>query len=126
MTSRHLPFRFVHRIASADFFYRAIGGAQVGPIDIWAQVFAANCAAGGLFDGRAVIGWNTINAPLLQHLIGAQAKNRSRIYRTTKQCNSPPKMIYLCLHVSIVAQEKLAMQINLAVTQEKIAATMPQ
>lgn len=34
------------------------GVAQVGPIDIGAQVFAAHGAIGGAFDGWAALGWD--------------------------------------------------------------------
>lgn len=48
---------------------RAIRGTQVAPIDIGAQVFAADGAGGGFFDFRATIGRYLPDAvfPLTNH-----------------------------------------------------------
>lgn len=44
------------------------GGAQIGPVDIRAKVFAADGARGGFFNGRAVLGGNAAANPVADHL----------------------------------------------------------
>jgi len=53
--SRCLLVGFGRRVAGADF-YIAIRGAQIGPIDIGPQVFAADLPASGALNGWASLG----------------------------------------------------------------------
>lgn len=41
-----------------------VGGAEVGPVDVWAHGFAAHFPTGELLNGRAVLGWNSSGEPL--------------------------------------------------------------
>lgn len=43
---------------SGSLFLVAVGGAEIGPVDIGAEVFAADSAFGGALDGWAAFGWN--------------------------------------------------------------------
>ncbi len=63
MTSRRLLVGFGRRGVGADFQI-AIGGAQVGPIDIGAKVFAADGASGHALDGNAAVKRNAAINPL--------------------------------------------------------------
>lgn len=58
----------MYSLISGGLFRRAVGAAQATPIDVGAQVFAADGAAGGALDGRAVLGRNAAGAgrPLRQ------------------------------------------------------------
>lgn len=43
---------------------RAVGRAQIAPIDIGAKILAADSAAGGALDHRAALGWDASGKPL--------------------------------------------------------------
>lgn len=53
-TSRGL-LHGLRRLATARFQI-AVGGAQVLPVDVWTQLFAADGATCGSLDGRAALG----------------------------------------------------------------------
>lgn len=56
----------------------AVGGSEICPIDIRPEVFAANGAVGGPFDGRAAFGGHTLDAvpPLADHHLLYQKRTR--------------------------------------------------
>lgn len=62
--SRGLLGGFGRRIASADLWYVAISGAQVGPVDLWSHFFAADGAIGQALDAWAVLNWHAGGLPL--------------------------------------------------------------
>ena len=55
---RNARLRACLSVASGSLFQIARAVAEVGPIDIGAQVFAAHGAIGGAFDGWAALGWD--------------------------------------------------------------------
>ena len=61
--------RLISRCLLVGLLNRAIGGAQVSPIDVRAQGFAADGAAGGALDFDAALGGHLLYAisPLTQH-----------------------------------------------------------
>lgn len=83
---------------SSGLFGLAIGAAQVGPIDIRAQVFAAHCALCDALNFRAALGWNgPVTTKPLAWQGGMDAKRFSQCCATAHCVNC---LLYSCYIIS--------------------------
>lgn len=113
---------FGRRGVGADCW--AIGGAQVGPVDIRSQILTPHRSSGGPLDLWAILSGDTGPSPLLKRLIGVQIKRLLRGHKAAQAINGSLYVECFGSHLGSITQEKLAMQAILAVTPEIIAATI--
>lgn len=110
------------RISNSLLF--AAGSPQIAPIDIGAQFFASDSALRGPLDRGAVLRRHTRFFPLLDGLVARNPEDLTGCRQATEHSDC---LVYWCgcvTHRRTVLQEKLAMQVFLAMTQENIAGML--
>ena len=105
-------------------FGGAVGCAEVGPVHIGAEILAADSTVRGLFDFRAILGRNARLAPCLDGLIGFHAQRFLGGFQATHELDGLVEMFGSLIHGATVPQENLAVQSNLAVTQDFFTYTI--